>query len=293
MTKIKNIIALIIFTTIIYACGNPSTLIIDTFDYEAQALMDNDTLVKFLKNHYYDANVEDIKVLVSGEIALFDDSNLKSMNVKNADIDYTLYYYTNREGNPSIDKGKPTVMDSVYVKYNGQRIVNADSISVSFEKNNGIWFTLNSVIRGWSYGFTNFKGGDNITNNGPITYENGGKGILFIPSGLAYGNTGSRSILASECLLFYIDLYDVVNDTDHDGDGIASIFEDPDGDGDPRNDDTDLDGTPNYFDTDDDGDGIYTINEDANGDGNPANDFSDPSNPTLADYLNPLIKVSK
>jgi len=33
-----------------------------------------------------------------------------------------------------------------------------------------------------------------------------------------------------------------------------------------------------------------TINEDANGDGDPRNDFSDPSNPTLPDYLNPKIK---
>ena len=30
--------------------------------------------------------------------------------------------------------------------------------------------------------------------------------------------------------------------------------------------------------------------EDANGDGDPRNDFSDPSNPTLPDYLNPKIK---
>ena len=134
---------------------------VDNFDYEAQALMDNDTLVQFLKNHYYDNTVEDIKDLVSGETALFDDSKLKSMNVKNNDIDYTLYYYINREGSPIVDKGNPTVMDSVYVKYNGQRIVNTDSISPSFDKSNGTWFTLNSVIRGWTFGFTNFKGGNN------------------------------------------------------------------------------------------------------------------------------------
>ena len=36
-------------------------------------------------------------------------------------------------------------------------------------------------------------------------------------------------------------------------------------------------------------DGLPTKDEDANGDGNPANDFSDPNNPTLADYLNPDI----
>ncbi|MDG2436180.1 MAG: FKBP-type peptidyl-prolyl cis-trans isomerase [Polaribacter sp.] len=181
-------------------------------------------------------------------------------------------------------------MDSVFVKYFGQRIVNTDSISNSFDNNNGIWFTLNSVIRGWTFGYTKFKGGDNITDNGPITYENGGNGILFIPSGLAYSNQGKGPILANESVFFYINLFDFVQDTDHDNDGIPSINEDVDGNGDPRDDDTDKDGVPNYSDIDDDGDGVLTKDEDANGDGNPANDFSDSNNPTLADYLNPDIK---
>jgi len=38
-------------------------------------------------------------------------------------------------------------------------------------------------------------------------------------------------------------------------------------------DDTDGDGTPNYFDADDDGDGVLTINEDIDNDGDPTNDI--------------------
>jgi FKBP-type peptidyl-prolyl cis-trans isomerase FkpA len=290
MNKIKNIFAFAIVTILIYSCGTSSTTPVDDFDYEAQALIDNDTLVKFLKTHYFDTSVDSVKALVSGQTALYDDtSKLKSMIVTDFDIDYTLYYYVNREGAPDPDKGYPTVMDSVFVKYYGQRIVTTDSLSASVDTNSNIWFTLNGVIRGWSHGFTNFKGGKNITDNGPITYENGGNGVLFVPSGLAYANTGQGPILPNECLLFYIDLYDIVKDTDHDNDGIPSINEDIDGNGDSRDDDTDTDGIPNYFDLDDDGDGTLTINEDANGDGNPANDFNDPNNPTLADYLNPDI----
>ncbi|MGK0448287.1 MAG: FKBP-type peptidyl-prolyl cis-trans isomerase [Polaribacter sp.] len=290
MNKIKYFFAFAIVTILIYSCETSITAPIDDFDYEAQALIDNDTLVKFLKSHYFDTSENAVKVLVAGETTLHDDSKLNSMTVIENEINYTLYYYTNREGSPDIDKGYPTVMDSVYVKYNGQRIVNTDSISNSFDSNDGIWFTLNSLVRGWSYGFTNFKGGNNITNNGPIAYENGGKGVLFIPSGLGYSNLGSGAILANECILFYIDLYEIVKDTDHDNDGIPSINEDVDGNDDPRDDDTDADGIPNFFDIDDDGDGTLTVNEDANGDGNPANDFNDPNNPTLADYLNPDIK---
>lgn len=290
MNKIKNIFAFAIVTILIYSCGTSSTTPVDDFDYEAQALIDNDTLVKFLKTHYFDTSVDSVKALVSGQTALYDDtSKLKSMIVTDFDVDYTLYYYVNREGAPDPDKGYPTVMDSVFVKYYGQRIVTTDSLSASVDTNSNIWFTLNGVIRGWSHGFTNFKGGKNITDNGPITYENGGNGVLFVPSGLAYANTGQGPILPNECLLFYIDLYDIVKDTDHDNDGIPSINEDIDGNDDPRDDDTDADGIPNFFDLDDDGDGTLTVNEDANGDGNPANDFNDPNNPTLADYLNPEI----
>jgi FKBP-type peptidyl-prolyl cis-trans isomerase len=287
MNKIKNIIAFAIVSLVIYSCSSGSSSDVDDFDHEAQASIDNDTLVQFLKNHYYNTELDSVKALVSGETNLFE--NISLMKVTENDIDYTLYYYVDRQGTPNIDKGNPTVMDSVYVKYSGQRIIRTDTLSYTFDSNEGVWFTLNDVVRGWSHGFTQFKGGNNVTNNGPITYEDGGKGVLFIPSGLAYGNTGNVSIAPNECLLFYIELFDLVKDTDHDNDGVASIFEDPDGDDEPRNDDTDLDGVPNYFDVDDDGDGILTIEEDANGDGNPANDFNDPNNPTLADYLNPDI----
>lgn len=72
-------------------------------------------------------------------------------------------------------------------------------------------------------------------------------------------------------------------DEDDDNDGILTISEDADGDGDPTNDDTDGDGIPDYLDPDDDGDGIPTISEDANGDGDPTNDDTDGDG--IPDYL--------
>ena len=293
MNKIKNIVAFILLAVLIYSCGDNNSTSVDDFDHEAQALIDNDSLVSFFKKHYYDATLDSIKVLETGKTPLSEDSNLKSMDVTENEVDYILYYYVNRIGEPEPVKGFPTVMDSVLVKYSGQVIANTDSISTTtFDKNNGIWFTLNGVIRGWTHSFTKFKGGKNVTANGPITYDNGGKGILFIPSGLAYSNIGNASIYANENLLFYINLYDIVENTDHDNDGVPSIFEDADEDDDPRNDDTDGDFIINYLDVDDDGDGILTKDEDANEDGNPANDFSDPNNPDLPDYLNPDITDS-
>lgn len=305
MTKIKNILAIIVFAVIIYACGddglgyNPFADI----DHEALAISDNDSLVKFLKNHYYDSDVDSIKALTSGKIALYDDtSKLKTMSVTENDIDYKLYVYVINEGDPSPDpdKGKPTEVDSVFVKYSGRTLTGTTFSSVNFDSNTtGTWLTLLSVIKGWSYGFTNFKGGELKKDpntggvfNGPITYLNSGRGFLFIPSGLAYPSSNtdnySRSLVDTN-LLFYINLLDFVPDTDHDNDGIPTIQEDIDEDGSIFNDDTDEDGAPNYADRDDDGDGILTKNEDANNDGDPTNDFSDPSNPNLPDYLNPDI----
>lgn len=71
------------------------------------------------------------------------------------------------------------------------------------------------------------------------------------------------------------DLIDSLYCGDDDNDGILSINEDIDGDGDPTNDDTDADGTPDYLDTDDDGDSILTQYEDLDIDGGFLNDDTD------------------
>lgn len=257
MNNLKNIFALCILSVLAYACGDSDRTSVEVFDHEAQALIDRDSLSIFFTKHYYDTAVDSVKTLVAGATPLSEDANLKTMNVTENEIDYELYYYVESVGNPINEKGFPTPLDSIFVKYEGFRINGSDSITPRFEiRETPIWFTLNSVIRGWSYGFTNFKNGDNVTDNGPITFENGGKGILFIPSGLAYRNSGtSGSIRSNENLIFYINLFDFVKDTDHDNDGIPSWLEDPDGDGDPRNDDTNGDFFVNYLDGDDDGDG--------------------------------------
>ncbi|WP_299225528.1 DUF6252 family protein [uncultured Psychroserpens sp.] len=68
---------------------------------------------------------------------------------------------------------------------------------------------------------------------------------------------------------------------DDDSDGIPNFFEDFDGDGNLDNDDTDADGIANYLDDDDDGDGILTIDEAKDVDGNPIDTDGD----TDVDYL--------
>ena len=304
MTKIKNSILVLLFSLIIYACGDDNTFRnpFTDIDHKALAISDNDSIVKFLKGHYYDETEDVLKSLETGETALFEDSKLKIKEVTENDINYKLYVYVINEGSavPNPDKGFPTVVDSVFVKYAGRTFSGTSFNANEFDSNtSGIWFNLNAVIAGWTHGMTSFKGGslkkepNGDPFNGPITFLNSGKGIIFIPSGLAYPSSRAQnqsSNLVDTNLFFFVDLLDFVKDTDQDNDNVPSILEDIDADGDVNNDDTDGDGLPNYFDTDDDGDGVLTKNEDANGDGDPTNDFSDPNNPTLPDYLNKNIK---
>ncbi|TXD51690.1 MULTISPECIES: FKBP-type peptidyl-prolyl cis-trans isomerase [unclassified Polaribacter] len=306
MTKIKNILVAVLFASLIYACGDDNLRVnpFANIDHISLAASDNDSIVKFLKNHYYDAEVDSVKQLVAGKIALMDDSpKLKIIDITENTIDYKLYVYVAKEGNSGSDpdKGSPTKLDSVFVKYSGRTMGGTSFSNTNFDSNiNGIWFNLLSVIKGWSYGFTKLHGGELKKDpntggvfNGPITYLNGGKGVLFIPSGLAYPSSNAQNYsnnLVDTNLMFFVDLLDLVPNTDHDNDGVASIDEDIDRDGNIFNDDTDGDGFPNYFDVDDDGDGVFTKDEDANNDGDPTNDFSDPNNTTLPDYLNPDIR---
>lgn len=251
-------------------------------DPEAQALLDDENLVDFLQTHYYIPPAEGesfgvIDTILNDEEPLY--SIVKTKDIIYNEIDYKLYYLVNNVGEADL---YPSRTDSVLVKYNG-----FDLDSTNFDsKTNFTWLKLSSTIQGWGYGFSFFKGGTNVSQPGePLAYENTGKGVLFIPSGLAYGQYGSGSIGVNEPLIFHIELA-AVKRVDTDGDGIFDIYEDENGNGNFNDDDTDEDGVPNYGDTDDDGDGILTINEnsDPNGDGNP-DDALDTDEDGTPDYL--------
>ncbi len=73
------------------------------------------------------------------------------------------------------------------------------------------------------------------------------------------------------------------NFLDSDNDGVLDELEDLNNDCIFDNDDTDLDGIPNYLDDDDDGDGLLTYLEDFNQNGSPLDDDQD--NDQIPDYL--------
>lgn len=205
-------------------------------------------------------------------------------NVKLHDVDYKLYYLVLR---PGIGES-PCNVDGVFTSYRGdylQRVaattitpVTPEYISATkFEeiKFPQSFFSLYSTVSGWGETFPQFKKGTFKANaDGSVSYYDFGAGVMFLPSGLAYYNTGAASIPAYSPLVFSFKLYEIQR-LDQDNDGVPSFQEDLNGDNylyiysntlaypTPPDDairyadDTDKDGIPNFFDVDDDGD-YYT-----------------------------------
>lgn len=86
-----------------------------------------------------------------------------------------------------------TSSSNVRVAYKGYYTSNA-----VFDESdaNGITFNLANVIKGWTEGIPYFK--------------EGGRGILLIPSALAYGASGSGSVPPNTVLIFDVELIEVL-----------------------------------------------------------------------------------
>jgi hypothetical protein len=123
-------------------------------------------------------------------------------------------------------------------------------------------FDLVYTIPGWNKVLPQFNTATAfVTNNdGTVTFENYGIGLMFLPSGLAYFNNAVSGIPSYSCLIFKFELYQH-KVMDHDNDFIPSYLEDDDEDRDIFNDNTDSDSFSNFADNDDDGDGYKTYRE--------------------------------
>jgi len=239
------------------------------FDYAGQAVIDDTALIEYMQTHYYDEALDSIKEITNGQASFY--SQVETDVITENDIDYNLYYIVSKEGVGS----QPSTVDKVLPLYRGELMSGSVFDSRTSIAVGNPWFSLQSVVKGWTYGFTHFKGGTNISQpNAPLEFTDFGEGFLFIPSGLGYGNGGSGIIPPSSPLIFTIELQ-YVSVEDHDNDNVPSYLEDLNSDRDFLNDDTDGDGIPDYLDGDDDGDGTITLEEDTNGDGDPTNDDDD------------------
>lgn len=277
------------------SCGsddNNTTESVELRDFSEQSITDDALLVDYLSNHFYNyedfPRADDTEVTISIDTISGDNADKTPMieqvqqlsvpitDENGAVTNHTLYYLVAQQGS-ELEK-KPSIVDSTYVSYRGELLTG----TIFDQRNTPIWFDNIRVVSGFRYGLQNFAPGTfSQDTDGTISFRDYGQGILFMPSGLGYYSSPQGLIPAYAPIVFTVSVY-TSNVADHDNDGVFSIDEDPDGDGNPLNDDTDGDGTPNLLDFDDDGDGILTFLElDADNDGI----IDDTDNDGIPDYL--------
>ncbi len=273
------------------------------------AVEDDAELQEYLKTHFY--NYEefenppagfDFKIVIdtiagdnAGKRPLFEDVSVEEIMVlpsfsfglsdQDDEIAHKLYYVEVREGQGDL----PTEGDNSILRYEGSfldgTLFDASTTPVRFY--------LPNLVRGFAEAMTKLNIASEITENGDgtLAFENYGIGIVFIPSGLGYGNgTGPTGNIPSYSnLIFKLDGLSFEESTDFDGDGIPSILEDLNGDGNLNNDNTDGEieqlFLPNHRDNDDDNDGILTRDEiELDADGNFVA-FKDTDGDGISDHL--------
>jgi len=301
MNKIKFYFILSIATLSIFSCSkNDSNFTIEPpRDYATQYAVDNTDIIEYLNTYYItvtnnpgqtdDQDVVMTKIPVGGTqssiMSYLDATTYPKLLIRKVslhDIVYDLYYLVLRPGLGE----SPCNMDGVLTSYRGdymyRTVASTTTVSelttIKFEETiyPQTMFSLYSVITGWSETFPQFKTGTYTTNtDGTVSHYDFGAGVMFLPSGLGYYNSGSGSIPAYSPLIFSFKLYDIQR-LDQDNDGVFSFQEDINGDGYMYNylntlnyptapadairyaDDTDKDGISDFLDVDDDGDNYTT-----------------------------------
>ena len=297
MNKIKFYFILSMLSLALFSCSkNKDEEVTPPREYSEQYPTDLKDIEEYLKTYYIEEVTTDFDIKISKiptggtQKSIWEQTTypLKFREVNLHGLKYKLYYLVLNEGIGE----SPSNVDAVFTAYKGDYLqqVTKDGVTTltvtEFERSSNPqqFFQLTSVIRGWSEVFPLFKKGTYTSNSdGTVSYKDFGAGVVFIPSGLGYYNSGSGSIPSYAPLVFNVKLYEVQRN-DQDGDGIPSYLEDLDGDGymysftnttlyptkpTTNPDDTDGDEVPDCFDVDDDGDNYTTKLErsykDANG----------------------------
>ncbi len=313
--KLKYAYVLLLLTIFVTSCSDddgPQLEVVPPRALSEVALENDNEIQVFLQSHFY--NYEefqnpsvnfDYKIVIdtisgenSGKTPLSEQVVTKTIKVSSfeflldgaEEVEHKYYYLEAREGQGN----KPSIADSVFVNYQGSLLDG----TVFDEIGTGTWWINPSFqfplqagsakgFRGVGEGVTNTAGGVSIMDNNDGTFEVDGSGIgmIIIPSGLANFNSPRGIIPSYSPVIFKYEVLTVVEDTDHDNDGIPSILEDVNMNDFLPDDNTDNDSIANFQDTDDDNDGIPTREEiDLDADGNFVG-FRDTDGDGVPDHL--------
>lgn len=293
MNKIKFYFILSMLSLALFSCSKDKEAeVAPPREYSVQYATDIKDIEEYLKTYYIEEVTADFDIKISKiptggtQKSIWDQTTypLKFREVNLHGLKYKLYYLALNQGVGE----SPSNVDAVFTAYKGDYLQQVTKEGVTtltvteFERSSNPqqFFQLTGVIRGWSEIFPLFKKGTYTSNSdGTVSYKDFGAGVVFIPSGLAYYNSGQGTIPSYAPLVFNFKLYEVQrSDLDRESngsfnpDGVPSYLEDLNGDGyvyDFRNatlypdkplnpDDTDGDGNPDFLDVDDDGDNYTT-----------------------------------
>lgn len=293
--KLKNLLGLTIIIVSIWSCKKDDDQIGELVPPRSiieVAAEDDAEIIAFLSTHFFNYeefqnppadfdykirfdtiagdNQEKTSILDSGTLPGIE-FGMETITVESSSFgvsdeevsNQTLYYLIARQG---ASEETPTIGDDVFLRYEGSLL---DGTLFDASSNQPVQFNLSGVVRGFGNGVEYLKTGTEpiVNDDGTVTSTDYGIGAIFIPSGLGYFNNSQGNVISAYSpLIFKVDAFAYEKDTDFDGDGIPSILEDVDGDGNLNNDNTDGDTErqvflANYNDTDDDADGIPTIEE--------------------------------
>ncbi|MEM8929035.1 MAG: hypothetical protein AAGC45_12600 [Bacteroidota bacterium] len=323
----KKLLLIVIGMGFIVGCGNDDDglggIAIPPRTLSEVAPEDDAELQEFLSTHFY--NYEDFQSPVdpnfdyqiiidkiegenADKIPLIDQVGTLEVKVSSfefglgddeEDIIHKLYYLSAREGIGE----DPSVADSVFVRYNGRFL---DGIPFD-GSDSGLWFDLARIqaplqgARGFTEGVSLFNAGQipvEQPSDGTFTAEGFGVGAIFMPSGLAYFNSGQGIIGPYTPIMFDVQVL-TLNFADHDNDGVPSIQEDLNQNGYLYDDNTDQSNeeeiqgaslVADLLDIDDDGDGVLTRTEISDADGNIIFPYPDSNNDGTPDYLDADIQ---
>ncbi len=289
MNKFKLYFLVISVGLLFFSCNKEDAVApIPLRDFATQYKAEIITIENYLKTYYVELIVnhpgysDDQNIIISkipagntSLVSLWDNPMLDFQPVELHGITYKVYYLKLRQGD-TINGHSPCKVDAVLDAYVGSYltddsttdasgVTNIDINETEFDRDDypSNFYALNNLITGWQEILPLFNTGtyDSSANpNNPAVYLNFGAGVMFIPSGLGYYNTGKATIPAYSSLVFSFKLYDLKR-ADNDEDGIFSYLEVAKIGDDILKYDTDGDGTPNFLDIDDDGDGHLTKNE--------------------------------
>lgn len=285
MKKVYFIGAIFTFIVLsILSCKNDDdgADVIPPRDRGEEAIPSTEEIETFLTTHFY--NYEefqnptmdfDFKIKFdtiaesnSDKTPLMDQISFKMVKDRlDESVTYKLYYLNVIQGGGV----SPNFPDIASISYEGRYLNN----ETRDEDNNFVntseifdsrvlpfTFDLTQVVSGLQDVLVEFNAATSseLLSDGTTAYENYGVGAAFIPSGLAYYTGTPPGIPVYSQLVFTFQMFET-EIGDQDGDGVPSIYEDIDNDGNVADDDTDGDTIPDFADIDDEGDGRLTSNE--------------------------------